>query len=297
MLLNKLFRTPKNQVSTPRPECGVGFDSSARAMNRDTKENVSLVSFERKQMLNTLKRKIALVAVSAVGLSGLALMSAPAANAVVTGLTSMTTQPTRNSSLAGNGLGIFDVSNGAAGGNTVVVSITGTSDSTQASNVVAGETALVRAVIISAPTPAAVDSTTSLAAGDTLAAVGYLKSGVASSFTLASRGDSVTAISAKLGGDSFSFRSKAFRTAGTYTVDVWVDSTSGDSVVPLALDAGDKQAIGEPVLRATITIGGVPTQMALSATSGTAAGTSPGVVSLTLKERVESFQKAQCPDE
>ena len=96
MLFNKLFRTPKNQVSTPRPECGVGFDSSARAMNRDTKENVSLVSFERKQMLNTLKRKIALVAVSAVGMSGLALMSAPAANAVVTGLTSLTTQPTRN---------------------------------------------------------------------------------------------------------------------------------------------------------------------------------------------------------
>ena len=114
MLLNKLFRTPKNQVSTPRPECGVGFDSSARAMNRDTKENVSLVSFERKQMLNTLKRKIALVAVSAVGMSGLALMSAPAANAVVTGLTSVTNQPTRNSTLAGSGIG-FVGTNGAVG--------------------------------------------------------------------------------------------------------------------------------------------------------------------------------------
>ena len=95
MLFNKLFRTLKNQVSTPRPECGVGFDSSARAMNRDTKENVSLVSFERKQMLNTLKRKIALVAVSAVGMSGLALMSAPAANAAITSISAVTTQPQR----------------------------------------------------------------------------------------------------------------------------------------------------------------------------------------------------------
>ena len=101
MLFNKLFRTSKNQVSTPRPECGVGFDSSARAMNRDTKENVSLVSFERKQMLNTLKRKIALVAVSAVGMSGLALMSAPAANAAVATITSVATVPQRAATLTG----------------------------------------------------------------------------------------------------------------------------------------------------------------------------------------------------
>ena len=290
MLFNKLFRTPKNQISTPRPECGVGFDSSARAMNRDTKENVSLVSFERKQMLNTLKRKIALVAVSAVGLSGLALMSAPAANAVVTGLTSLTTQPTRNSTLAGTGLHRFASETGATTltDNQVVVSLIGTSDSTQASNVVAGETVNVRAIIVTAPTPAAVDSTTAIAAGDTLAAVGYLKSGVASSFTLATKNDSVTAASKGLNIANFvdapSVHTKAFRAAGTYTVDIWIDATSGDSGVPLALNAGDGQSIGEPVLRATITIGGVPTQMALSATSGTAAGTSPGVVSLTLKD-------------
>ena len=294
MLLNKLFRTPKNQVSTPRPECGVGFDSSARAMNRDTKENVSLVSFERKQMLNTLKRKIALVAVSAVGLSGLALMSAPAANAVVLGLTSLTNNPTRNSSLVGGGLSRLvvespSVTNGtstALTDNQVVVSITGTSDSTQASNIVAGETALVRAVVVTSPTPAAIDSTTALVAGDTLAAVGYLKSGAASSFTLATRNDSVTAGSKGVEGGALglSLHSKAFRTAGTYTMDIWVDATSGDSVIPLGLAAGDGVAIGEPVLRVTVTIGGAPTQMALSATSGTAAGTSPGVVSLTLKD-------------
>ena len=286
MLLNKLFRTPKNQVSTPRPECGVGFDSSARAMNRDTKENVSLVSFERKQMLNTLKRKIALVAVSAVGLSGLALMSAPAANAVVTGLTSMTNQPTRNSTLAGSGLFKFSQGNATSlTDNQVVVSLIGTSDSTQASNVVAGETVNVRAIIVSAPTPATIDSTTSIAAGDTLAAVGYLKSGVASSFTLATKNDSVTAASRGLERpDGPSVHSKAFRTAGTYTVDVWIDATSGDAGIALGLNAGNGEAIGEPVLRATITIGGVPTAMALSSTSGTAAGTSPGAVSLTLKD-------------
>ena len=177
MLLNKLFRTPKNQVSTPRPECGVGFDSSARAMNRDTKENVSLVSFERKQMLNTLKRKIALVAVSAVGMSGLALMSAPAANAVVTGLTSMTNIPTRNSTLAGSGLGAFSSETDTAyvdyADNKVVVSVIGTSDTTGAlAGGVIGETATLRAVVISAPTPAAIDSTSAIVAGDTLAAVG-----------------------------------------------------------------------------------------------------------------------------
>ncbi|CAB4679431.1 MAG: hypothetical protein F2657_02170 [Actinobacteria bacterium] len=290
MLLNKLFCTPKNQVSTPRPECGVGFDSSARAMNRDTKENVSLVSFERKQMLNTLKRKIALVAVSAVGLSGLALMSAPAANAVVLGLTSMTNQPTRNSSLAGNGLFKFSSATDATTltDNQVVVSLIGTSDSTQASNVVAGETVNVRAIIVTAPTAAAIDSTTSIAAGDTLAAVGYLKSGVASSFTLATKNDSVTASSKGLNIANFvdekSVHSKAFRTAGTYTVDIWVDATSGDAKIALGLNAGDGQSIGEPVLRATITIGGVPTAMALSGTSGSAAGASPGAFSLTLKD-------------
>ena len=94
-----LFRTPKNQVSTPRPECGVGFDSSARAMNRSASKGplmvheyphttpavkgiLSFATFsERKHMLKTLKRKIALVAVAAIGASGLALVAAPAANA------------------------------------------------------------------------------------------------------------------------------------------------------------------------------------------------------------------------
>ena len=287
MLLNKLFRTPKNQVSTPRPECGVGFDSSARAMNRDTKENVSLVSFERKQMLNTLKRKIALVAVSAVGMSGLALMSAPAANAVVTGLTSVTNQPTRNSTLAGSGIG-FVGTNGAATStatdHSVVVSVVGTSDTTGALNLVVGETVTLRAVVVSAPTAAASDSTSVLVAGDTLAAVGYLKSGAASSFTLAARNDSVSATTLGLGATAashaFGLHSKAFRTAGSYVVDVWVDYSGFDA----SLTTGNSNTIGEPVLRTTISVGGVPTSMALSSTSGTAAGTTGATVGVTLKD-------------
>ena len=291
MLLDKLFRTPKNQVSTPRPECGVGFDSSARAMNRDTKENVSLVSFERKQMLNTLKRKIALVAVSAVGLSGLALMSAPAANAVITGLTSMTNIPTRNSTLAGSGYQVFSSDTGTAAkaltDNAVTVSIVGTSDTTGVLNIVVGETAVVRAVVVSAPTAAAVDSTSAIAAGDTLAAVGYLKSGVASSFTLATKGDSVTSSTLKLteggveaGQTRQGMHSKAFRTAGSYVVDLWVDYSGSDA----DLTKGDGTTIGESVLRATISIGGVPTALALASASGTAAGTTGGAISVLLKD-------------
>jgi len=91
-----LFRTPKNQVSTPRPECGVGFDSSARAMNRSASKGslmvheyshttpavkgiLSFTTFsERKHMLKTLKRKIALVAVAGLGAG---LVSVAPANA------------------------------------------------------------------------------------------------------------------------------------------------------------------------------------------------------------------------
>ena len=98
MQLNKLFRTPKNQVSTPRQECGVGFDSSARAMNRSASKGslmvheyphttpavkgiLSFATFsERKHMLKTLKRKIALVAVAGLG-AGLVSV-APASAAV-----------------------------------------------------------------------------------------------------------------------------------------------------------------------------------------------------------------------
>jgi hypothetical protein len=241
-------------------------------------------------MLNTLKRKIALVAVSAVGMSGLALMSAPAANAVVTGLTSLTNNPTRNSTLAGSGLGAFSSETDTAyvdyADNKVAVSVIGTSDTTGAlAGGVIGETVTLRAVVISAPTAAAIDSTSAIVAGDTLAAVGYLKSGVASSFTLATRGDSVTGSTLKLADDAAGLvkqgmHSKAFRTAGSYVVDVWVDASGHD----VTLNSGNNNSVGEAVLRTTISIGGSPTKMALSATSATNAGTSGSAVGVTLKD-------------
>jgi len=90
-----------NQVSIPNPEFGVDFDASARAMHQSASKGSLMVHekarfgaaalgksskatmFERNTMLKTLKRKIALVAVTVVGASGLAVIAAPAANAVI----------------------------------------------------------------------------------------------------------------------------------------------------------------------------------------------------------------------
>jgi adhesin/invasin len=250
MLLNKLFRTPKNQVSTPRPECGVGFDSSARAMNRDTKENVSLVSFERKQMLNTLKRKIALVAVSAVGMSGLALMSAPAANAAITAISAVATQPQRALTGGANGTG-------TPGANSVVLNITAAASATALN--AAGdsvETVTLAARVRTVPTAAANDSVTAMAVGDTLGATNaFLKNGVASPVTLIA--------------DS----ANNFNAAGTYGIFIWVDSTANGVV--------DGNEAG---FLASVTIGSTPTSFALSKADQTVAGTAAGTVGITLKD-------------
>ena len=87
-----------NQVSMPNPEFGVDFDASARAMHQSaskgslmvhetafstpaaSRKSLGATLFERNTMLKTLKRKIALVAVSGIGLGLLAAV--PAANAV-----------------------------------------------------------------------------------------------------------------------------------------------------------------------------------------------------------------------
>jgi adhesin/invasin len=269
MQLNKLFRTPKNQVSTPRPECGVGFDSSARAMNRDTKENVSLVSFERKQMLNTLKRKIALVAVSAVGMSGLALMSAPAANAAVATITSVATVPQRAATLTGG------FTSAITGNDTsVVVSITANSDTTQVNNVVAGETVTLRARVLVAPTPAAADSSTSIAAGDTLAAVAYLPSSGAKSIRL-------VALDSSVGFDGTT-PANGFRTAGTYSILIWRDSTA--QFANNAITGNGTIDGGEAFITASITIGGAPTSLAVSSSALTTAGTTKADLGITLKD-------------
>ena len=258
MLLNKLFRTPKNQVSTPRPECGVGFDSSARAMNRDTKENVSLVSFERKQMLNTLKRKIALVAVSAVGLSGLALMSAPAASAKVTAITAVTNNP-------------FRATNTAAA--KITANITATTDTTQVNNIVIGETVAIFGVITAAPTAATADSLTIAGVGETVSGTGYLKNGVASDISIG--GSESNSAFAETAAGAVS----RFNTAGVYAVTLWIDhadfgGTGGNGVYDN----------GESLFNATLTAGGAPTAFALSKTSAEVAGTAAATLGITLKD-------------
>jgi adhesin/invasin len=258
MLLNKLFRTPKNQVSTPRPECGVGFDSSARAMNRDTKENVSLVSFERKQMLNTLKRKIALVAVSAVGMSGLALMSAPAANAKVTAITAVTNNPFR----ATNTAGAF-----------ITANVTATTDTTQVNNIVVGETVAIFGVITAAPTAANADSLTIAGVGETISGTGYLKNGVASDIKIFGS-ESNVAVDPLLAGAI-----SRFNTAGAYAVTLWIDHTT--------FGGGGSNGVyndGESLFNATLTVGGAPTAFALSKTSAEVAGDAAATLGITLKD-------------
>ena len=98
-----------NQVSMSNPEFGVDFDASARAMHQSASKGSLMVHekarfgaaalgksseatmFERNTMLKTLKRKIALVAVSVLGASGLAVIAAPAANAVIATVTGTVT--------------------------------------------------------------------------------------------------------------------------------------------------------------------------------------------------------------
>jgi len=83
----------------------VDFDASARAMHQSalkgslmvhetafstpaaSRKSLGATMFERNTMLKTLKRKVALVAVSVLGASGLAVVAAPVANGVVATIT------------------------------------------------------------------------------------------------------------------------------------------------------------------------------------------------------------------
>ena len=201
-------------------------------------------------MLNTLKRKIALVAVSAVGMSGLALMSAPAANAAITAISAVTTQPQRALTGGANGTG-------TPGANSVVLNITAAASATALN--AAGdsvETVTLAARVRTVPTAAANDSVTAMAVGDTLGATNaFLKNGVASPVTLIA--------------DS----ANNFNTAGTYGIFIWVDSTANNVV--------DGNEAG---FLASVTIGSTPTSFALSAASQTVAGTAAGTVGITLKD-------------
>ena len=221
-------------------------------------------------MLNTLKRKIALVAVSAVGMSGLALMSAPAANAAVATITSVETIPTRAATLVSG-------SSAVTGNDTsVAISITANSDTTQVNNLVAGETVTLRGRILVAPTAASADSSTQIAAGDTLAAVAYLPSTGAATIRMVATG------AGTIGYPAAGTPTKAFRTAGTYSILIWRDSTAqfGSDV----LTGNGTIDGGEAYITASIVVGGSPTQLAVSSNALTTAGNTKANLAITLKD-------------
>ena len=146
--------------------------------------------------------------------------------------------------------------------------ITSTSDTTQANNIVVGETVSIAGRVLSAPTPAAADSLTTIGAGDSIGASNvYLPTGAASAAIslVANKGNDSSAGSGPY--------SNNFTTAGTYSILLWVDST-----VNGAIDGG------EAAYTASITIGGTPTSFAISKTAATTAGTADATVAVTLKD-------------
>ena len=122
------------QVSLWGPETLRESDASARAKHQQaTIKKALTVTTERINMLNTLKRKIALGAVAAVGAAGLVTIAAPAANAVAN-LTafSIAVQPQR-------------AITGTSGNQTVTAEITTTGS----------DTGTIMGTVTAAPTPAA----------------------------------------------------------------------------------------------------------------------------------------------
>jgi hypothetical protein len=209
-------------------------------------------------MLNTLKRKIALVAVSAVGMSGLALMSAPAANATVTAITAVTNNPVRATNTVGAG---------------ITANITATTDTTQVNNIVAGETVAIFGVITAAPTAATADSLTIAGVGETVSGTGYLKNGAASDIRIFGS-ESNVAVDPLLAGAV-----SRFNTAGVYAVTLWIDHANFGGT-----GGNGTYNNGEALFNASFTVGGAPTSFALSKTSAEVAGTASTTVGITLKD-------------
>ena len=182
------------QVSFWGPETLRGNDASARAKHQQaTAEKVSAVTTERNNMLNTLKRKIALGAVAAVGAAGLVTIAAPAANAAAITSFTAVAQPKR--------------------------AVTGTSDTINILVTTTGtETGTIRGVFTSAPTPATADSLTAIAVGDTMTAyaVDWSLATTAQTFTVKNAAASAA---------------KSFNTAGTYGVRMWFDRSTGTANV------------------------------------------------------------------
>ncbi len=246
--MNK-FMARLTQVSFWGPETLRGNGASARAKHQQaTAEKVSAVTTERINMLKTLKRKIALGAVAAVGAAGLVTIAAPAANAVAN-LTafSLAVQPQR-----------------------AITGITGNVSITAAITATGSDTGTIMGTVTSAPTPATADSTTAVAAGDTLSAtitdIGCLLSSCAGDPTVFTTSRGGVAGASTVNGP-------AFNASGSYTVTWWFDKTRNNLI-----DAN------EPFIVSSFSIGGAPTSLSLASSALTVAGTSNKTFSVILKD-------------
>lgn len=182
------------QVSFWGPETLKGNGASARAKHQQAMFKKALnVTTERNNMLNTLKRKIALGAVAAVGAAGLVTIAAPAANAAAITSFTVAANPQR----------------AVTGGSATTVKLLITT--------LGAETGTIRGVFTAVPTPATADSVTAIAVGDTMTAyaVDWSAQTTAQTFTAGKSDGSAT---------------KNFNAAGTYSVRMYFDR-SGDGVL------------------------------------------------------------------
>jgi hypothetical protein len=161
---------------------------------------------------------------------------------------------------------------------SIAISITANSDTTQVNNVVAGETVTLRGRILVAPTAASADSSTQIAAGDTLAAVAYLPSTGAATVRMVAVG------AGTIGFPAAGTPTKAFRTAGTYSILIWRDTTAQFDGNAPAIGGNGTIDGGEAYITASVVVGGSPTQLEVSSNALTTAGNTLANLSITLKD-------------
>ena len=225
------------QVSLWGPETLRESDASARAKHQQaTIKKALIVTTERINMLNTLKRKIALGAVAAVGAAGLVTIAAPAANAAAISSIAATVSPFRAGTSATSA--------------TLSITAVGTETST-----VRG-----RFTAVPATAPAAADSLTAIAVGDTLTSTTdqYFLSATAKTVSMTPGKATVAA---------------KFAVAGTYTAIIWVDTTNNG-----VIDAN------ESYTTVNIGAGGTPTSISVSPATKSVAGTAAATYGVTLKD-------------
>jgi adhesin/invasin len=161
---------------------------------------------------------------------------------------------------------------------SIAISITANSDTTQVNNLVAGETVTLRGRILVAPTAASADSSTQIAAGDTLAAVAYLPSTGAATVRMVAVG------AGTIGYPAAGTPTKAFRTAGTYSILIWRDTTAQFDGNAPAIGGNGTIDGGEAYITASVVVGGSPTQLAVSSNALTTAGNTLANLAITLKD-------------